>query len=448
MSITPINYQIKNWYTNIRWENRKDFVDSTQWEKKHKTAILSIHFNNTENTRHLLEYLAKETDQDFDIVIIENSTKSYEAEALKTYCREKRDITIITPVQNIWSAGGYALGMEYIIDQGYEFFFVVEDDVIFIESNSFSEMMQHADEKTLTFIHNCKNTRSAFHPASKGKSRRVQIAGYPTSFIEKIGIIDPRYFFRGEDLERWSRIEQWIQRYGYQLHITPHDYLHPYLKPVNNNYARFYFSIRNQLLSLEKHVIKNLGFFVSLFFYRRTAITKALVYKETLILRSCYNATIDFLKHDYSFTNNAHNITFFLNNTVQKQREERIDYKELVWQTKDLYSSSNILFITRADREKIKHSNNILNLFTHGILISSSSTIFAPLSILAPKIVCINEFNLLNNEIAITTQQNKNRATNLICIIISLVASLWIIIIVYIIIVWTIGFNRLRKNIW
>lgn len=441
----PLDYQIKNWYTNIRRENRKDFVDSIQWEKKHKTTILSIHFNNTENTKHLLEYLAKETNQDFDIIIIENSTKSHEAEALKTYCKEKRDI-IITPVQNIWSAGGYALGMEYIIDQGYEYFFIVEDDVIFIENNTFSDMMQHTDEKTLTFIHNCKNTRSAFHPASKGKSRRVQISWYPTSFIEKIGIIDPRYFFRGEDLERWSRIEQWIQRYGYQLHITPHDYLHPYLKPVNNNYARFYFSIRNQLLSLEKHVIKNLGFFVSLFFYRRTAITKVLVYKETLILRSCYNATIDFLKHDYSFTNNAHNIALFLNNAVPKQKEERTTHEKLIQQTKDLYSNVNILFITGADREKINYSSNILNLFTHGILISSSSTIFAPLSILAPKIVCINEFNLLNNEIAITTQQNKNRATNLICIIISLVASLWIIIITFPIIILSIGYTRWLKK--
>lgn len=442
----PLDYQIKNWYTNIRRENRKDFVDSIQWEKKHKTTILSIHFNNTENTKHLLEYLAKETNQDFDIIIIENSTKSHEAEALKTYCKEKRDI-IITPVQNIWSAGGYALGMEYIIDQGYEYFFIVEDDVIFIENNTFSDMMQHANEKTLTFIHNCKNTRSASHPVSKGKSRRVQTAWYPTSFIEKIGIIDPRYFFRGEDLERWSRIEQWIQRYGYQLHITPHDYLHPYLKPVNNNYARFYFSIRNQLYSLQKHPVKNLSLFLVIFMYLRTAIIKTLTHKDTILLRSWYHAIRDFLKQEHSFETNKRNIRAFLSTTVQKPKEERIDSTTLKQQTKHLYSNARILTITWADREKLQFSTNILDIFIHGILISSSSTIFTPLSLLALKIVCIDEFNLLNNEIAITRQQNKNRSKNLIYIIISLVVSIPLIIIVCIIIAWDIGFNRLRKDI-
>gem|GEM_PF-5575175 len=92
--------------------------------------------------------------------------------------------------------------MEYIIDNNYDYFFIVEDDVIFLENNTFSDMIQYADKKTLTFIHNCKNTRSSLHSKDKGKSRRVQVAGYPVNFIKKIGIIDPRYFFRGEDLER------------------------------------------------------------------------------------------------------------------------------------------------------------------------------------------------------------------------------------------------------
>jgi GTP:adenosylcobinamide-phosphate guanylyltransferase len=65
--------------------------------------------------------------------------------------------------------------MEYIINQGYEYFFVVEDDIIFLDDNIFSDMVQRANEKTLTFINNCKNTRESLHPPTKGKSWRVQL---------------------------------------------------------------------------------------------------------------------------------------------------------------------------------------------------------------------------------------------------------------------------------
>jgi GT2 family glycosyltransferase len=92
--------------------------------------------------------------------------------------------------------------MEYIINNGYEYFFIVEDDVIFCEHNVFDDMIKNANENTLTFINNCKNTWESQNPTNKGQSWRVQTAGYPVHFIKKVGVIDPRYFFRGEDLER------------------------------------------------------------------------------------------------------------------------------------------------------------------------------------------------------------------------------------------------------
>ncbi len=441
-----INYKIINQYSNIRRENRKDFVESIQWKKQNKIAILSIHFNNTDNTKKLLKYLKSERKQSFDIIIIENSTQTDEIKKLKEYCKKENNITIIHPKKNIGSAWWYALGMEYIISQEYEYLFIVEDDVIFLDDNIFSDMIQQANEKTLTFINNCKNTRESSQPITKGKSRRVQIAWYPVNFIEKTWIIDPRYFFRWEDLEWGSRIKKWMIKFWYKNEIVDKNYLHPYLKSVNGNYTWFYFSIRNQLLSVEKNLKNNYQFFVVLFFYLWTAISKLFMEKDNLILKSFIDALFDFLKHNFSRNNNRKKIECFINNK-KEQQSEWMDKLELSNISKNLYSCAKILWITWIDRENIKYSKKIESLWGNGILISSSSTVFYPISLLAKKVICINEFDLVENKIAISQYNNWNRVMNLIWIITSLIASVGLIIIVNFVIILSIGFNRLYKKI-
>jgi GT2 family glycosyltransferase len=124
-----LNYYIKN-PSAPRWTNWRDFVAQITGTPQHSVAILSLHFNHFENIKRLLDYLQKEKNQHFDIVLIENSTKVAERKKLSTDAKQFPNCTIITPVSNVGSAGGYALGMEYILSQPYSYFFVVEDDII------------------------------------------------------------------------------------------------------------------------------------------------------------------------------------------------------------------------------------------------------------------------------------------------------------------------------
>jgi hypothetical protein len=57
------------------------------------------------------------------------------------------------------------------------------------------------------------------------------------------------------------------------------------------------------------------------------------------------------------------------------------------------------LTLTGTDIEKIHASHKIDDFFKHWVLTSANATILYPLFILAPKIVCINEFNLQTGEI-------------------------------------------------
>gem|GEM_PF-6559699 len=70
-------------------------------------------------------------------------------------------------------------------------------------------------------------------------------------------------------------------------------------------------------------------FFVILFFYLRTALTKTFVNRDTLILKSFTDAIKDFLENKYSFENNKKKIGLFLKSSTNKEISIWIDNEEL-----------------------------------------------------------------------------------------------------------------------
>ncbi len=73
---------------------------------------------------------------------------------------------------------------------------MVEDDVELYEEDTISHTIEHIrSDKEVLFIKHPVNTDGAH-------SWYVQYACYPTELLKKTGIVDPRYYFRAEDLER------------------------------------------------------------------------------------------------------------------------------------------------------------------------------------------------------------------------------------------------------
>lgn len=419
----------RKYYT--RRENRKDFVKEIDGQKKNRIAIVSIHFNNFKNIKNLLDYLVSEKDQIFDIVLIENSTKETEIDQLKEYIKWSKNITRIVPKSNVGSAGWYSLWMEYILNSWYEYFFLVEDDVEFQEKNVFSDMIEKSGAKTFTFIHNCMNTRSSLNPRDKWRSNHIQITWYPIWFLEKMGVMDPRYFFRWEDLEWEIRLKYWIRKYWFATHILNHNYIHPYLKSVNGNTKRFYFSIRNQLMTLKRHTWAYSKFFVNLFLYLYTGITKMIIENDKGILLAFSRALVDFFSNRYSFAYNTKQITSFIVKRQQVTTSEWISPDILKPITAKMYGNAKILVISWADREgKLSFSKNISAIFRYWMVISSSSTVFYPLTVVAPKIVCIEEFDLHKPLVNVSMYKNTHRLLKVFWALIGLAMTIVLIAII------------------
>lgn len=124
---------------------------------------------------------------------------------------------------------------------------MLEDDVDLYDDDTISATIDAIEhDKQVLFINAPVNTDG-------DHSRYVQYACYPTSLLGQAGIIDPRFYFRAEDLEWRVRVENAIKTYHYTKTIVERNYFHPYLKGANNSGSRIYFSLRNQLWMFHKH---------------------------------------------------------------------------------------------------------------------------------------------------------------------------------------------------
>ena len=182
-------------------------------------------YNDTEQFFKALDHLNKDPQRDsFMVTIVQNSDREESLRAFEERIATYSHITVLYPVQNLGSAGGYALGQEYLLHNGYDHIVMLEDDVELLETDTISSMLHAAQStKEVVFIE---------HPINAGgdHSWYVQCACYPAGLIRTAGIVDPRFYFRAEDLERGKRIENAIKQHGYKKTVLEKKYFHPYLK--------------------------------------------------------------------------------------------------------------------------------------------------------------------------------------------------------------------------
>lgn len=435
-----LNYKVsQNWHI-IRWENRKSFIENIFWKKNSNTALIIVNFNNFKNIKYLIDYIGN---LDLDIVIIENSTKDEEIIKLKEFVTSKKqDITIIKSVNDIGSAWWYALWMEYVIDCNYDYFYIVEDDVIFLEDDTVKELLKSKSDDTLTFINNGKNVWDSRNQKDKWRSWWVHVAWYPTSFLKKIWIIDPRYFFRWEDIEWWYKIKKWLEHFGYKVKILDKNYLHPYLKSVNKSYAFVYFSIRNQLFSLKKNWKDFKWILFTIFLYICSWLSKVVSEFNIELIKSILFWIKDFVKMDYSFETNLYNVWSCVNPTKKIWEDFNMSQHKNI--LSNCYGNKIIMQITWYNDEMMpKYSKNIASIF-YWIIISSNSTVFYFLTLLSRNIINIEKIWLENEEFTMT-YRNKSIMWYILSLIIFipvLCISIFIYVIVILAIVWNLVFVK------
>ena len=90
-----------------------------------KVGIVVVTYNRLELLKDVIESIRQQTFTDFDIVVVNNGSTDGTADWLSG----QDDVITITQ-ENLGGAGGFNTGMRYVAEHGYEYCWVMDDDVI------------------------------------------------------------------------------------------------------------------------------------------------------------------------------------------------------------------------------------------------------------------------------------------------------------------------------
>lgn len=90
-----------------------------------QVGIVVVTYNRLQLLKEVIESLRAQTMKDYDIVIVNNGS----TDDTPNWLEKQTDIITITQ-DNLGGAGGFHTGMKYVAEHGYEYCWVMDDDVV------------------------------------------------------------------------------------------------------------------------------------------------------------------------------------------------------------------------------------------------------------------------------------------------------------------------------
>jgi hypothetical protein len=252
-----------------------------------RVAIILLNWNSYECTRDCLESLKAMSNEDYDIILVDNNSKDHSGDKLAS---EYPNLIHLQLYNNLGFTGGNNAGINYSINHNYQYTLLLNNDT-FVEPDFLSILVSYLDENPGTgaiqpkiyFNHNRKllwNGGSWFNPWTGNDY--VEGTGKPSSktsenlkepdwltgcalmirndVIRKIGLLDESLFMYYEDVDYSFR----IKKAGYSLMYHPKSVIYHiagastralkkgkegFLSPVVH-----YYLVRNRIWFLKKYL--------------------------------------------------------------------------------------------------------------------------------------------------------------------------------------------------
>lgn len=417
----------KKWI--LRRDNRKEFLDikkSILNKKIYNFSILFVSCNSYGAILKCLDYLKNESNQNFDIIIVDNSTKEEESKLLYNLGKENKNISIIKPIDNLWWSWWFSLWMEYVINSWYDYILIFEDDIIPIEKDIITTFIKKSNEDCILF-NECTNAWNSFW--------YFHLACYPINFIKKAWVVDPRFFLKSDDLEWAERVEKIIKNNWYKKLSTWKHHFHPNFKKDWWKIRVTYLAIRNYLTTLTKYfTIKKCSYFFTLLLYIRYWMSKFFFEWNTNLLKYEMYAIKDYLFWNLWYQYNKKILTHLFKYTLSKPKD-CIDFWISIEKLNKISSSMyNLYWKITWDYNwfyKVKFSKSIKN-FKNWVVVNWMYSNIYPIFMNFNKILAINEFNFTEETVNIYMYKNKYKF-KLLRTIIALVISIILFVPIFII---------------
>lgn len=193
-----------------------------------QVGIVVVTYNRLQLLKEVIESLRAQTMKDYDIVIVNNGS----TDDTPNWLEKQADIITITQ-ENLGGAGGFHTGMKYVAEHGYEYCWVMDDDVVcnptaleelikayntvpeagFVCSRVVGINGKPMNTPTALGAYKDGDYTDTFELVNEHQMVRVTTATFVsvlinTNIIKKIGLPYKEFFIWGDDTEYTRRISK------------------------------------------------------------------------------------------------------------------------------------------------------------------------------------------------------------------------------------------------
>lgn len=246
-------------------------------------AIIVVNWNGYEFTRNCLQSLARISQPDFQVILVDNASEDDSSTKLRA---EFSHLTLLESEQNLGFTGGNNLGIAHALAEGYDYLLLLNNDTE-VEPDFISLCLATLQEDPgiaavqplMYYLHDKKTVWNAGGEYRKWMGASISLTQRPISdrpyftewitgccilvkaeVVREVGPLDDRYFAYFEDVD-WSLR---MRNAGYMLQVVPSAVIYheagASLKSKKSgkegrlNPKIHYLNSRNQIFQLRKHV--------------------------------------------------------------------------------------------------------------------------------------------------------------------------------------------------
>jgi hypothetical protein len=244
-----------------------------------KVCIIILNWNGLKDTLECLESVYELDYRNFEVIVVDNGSQDESVSAIK---RNFPDVILIENKENLGFAGGNNVGIKFAIENGADFVFLLNNDTV-VAPDTLARMVEAYDNLENAGFLGCKiyfydrpnviqhfGGEIMFEPVlygrhigdgdeDRGQFEYVQKCDYVTgcavfasrSVIDRVGVLDERYFAYWEDADWGMR----ANRLGLNNYVIPAAKVwHKVSSSLDggSHPLRYYFIARNRLLFASK----------------------------------------------------------------------------------------------------------------------------------------------------------------------------------------------------
>ena len=242
-----------------------------------KVIISTVTYNSSHFLKRLVEAVSLQTFPVFKIVVVDNASTDAHRKVIKELAISYSFVEVVTAPENLGGAGGFEMGIRYILDNGYDYDWIwIMDDDAFPMPDCLEKLLAYSDLdhtgallpmifgvelQKYQFMHHKKESKYLNRDIAVGRSlddfpeiTEVETNAFvgpliSRSAIAAVGVPNGSLFIYGDDTEYMYRVSRRFKLYLIKSAVINHRDIFESNHGISpSRYWKEYYMYRNRIL--------------------------------------------------------------------------------------------------------------------------------------------------------------------------------------------------------